>query len=926
MDKRRVPDWLARIRDRRKSESEQPEEELAAEPLVEETVEASIESEEEQITEPDSAQTEEGITKGGLSWSFIEEDAPEPFEALPQSLEDSSIADLIDKVDSPFTEEEQDPADAEKLGELKVSPFDLGTADDLLAELESSSDIKEPVSEDEESAETDQESTDSLSSLEALFEEFGPAQDADDIFGKPAETSAGEEPVDVSPALENLIADLDRYADPEPPTPEEEIPAIEEDEVSFEGLYEAFGPGREKEDIFEKTDQPSELDEGSEDLKDLLAELEESEEDGGLESIEQDLFLEEVGAEDAGDDLFPDSSRSLGTGELLSAAQDLPPELQEDIGDESAFEAMISEEKEIAAEPELTPLIEDSFQFMEDAGEDKPETLIDDDFLADLGVDVDEGEQHPDSSQTEQVLEQPLTEDEFIDSDDGFDSALEAEESPPELDIEEDRVEEPTSLPPFQFADIDPSQMDDELGAFSPSWLDAEGDEKIEEGGEHVPALILGEGETTDEEFGQQLLAAEVSMDEMPAWLQDLGDDIDEDELEMEKQDEPVLVRAKLPSWLEAMRPIETFQTSPELDLEQEEVEEIVEAAGPLAGLRGVLLAEPVVAMPRSATAGVAALDISELHYANTEILRQMVGEEELELARPEKAFVPYPIVRWICGALLVLAVALPTILDFPTFKEPLLAPRSLNSFLEVVNETSPEKPALMIFDYEPGYSGEMDAVAGALVDNLFNRNQAIATLSTRPSGPLLADRMLLRTGSKDNIQNGKDYLHLGYLSGGPSAIQLFAGSPRESLVSGFRLPEDFEIEQPWSAELLSGVNHVSDFSLVAVLTSGTENARMWVEQLHPQMGDTPLVFVTTAGAEPIMRPYFESEIPQIDGILTGLQSAHKYEVWNEQLSEASNRWNSFGMGILVAEIILLGGLLYGSVRWLVTQGILVRE
>jgi len=282
--------------------------------------------------------------------------------------------------------------------------------------------------------------------------------------------------------------------------------------------------------------------------------------------------------------------------------------------------------------------------------------------------------------------------------------------------------------------------------------------------------------------------------------------------------------------------------------------------------------------------------------------------------------------VRWISGALLVLAVAMPRILGFPTFKEPLLAPRSLNSFLEVVNTTPAEKPALLIFDYEPGYSGEMDAVAGALVKNLFDRNQAIVTLSTRPSGPLLADRLLLRTGKKNEIENGQDYLHLGYLSGGPSAIQLFAGSPRSSLLSGFRLPEGFENEQPWSLELLSAVNQVSDFSLVAVLTSGTENARMWVEQLHPQLDNTPLVFVTTAGAEPIMRPYFESENPQIDGILTGLQSGRKYEVWNDQSSDATQLWNSFGTGILVAELILLAGLIYGSARWLVEQGISIRD
>ena len=586
---------------------------------------------------------------------------------------------------------------------------------------------------------------------------------------------------------------------------------------------------------------------------------------------------------------------------------------------------MVSAEKEAKGEPEPISLADESLQRVPEIGEDNADSLIDSEFLADLGVDVSEPEQVPDSGKAEQKLEQTLANETAIDQGDESGSLLEleAQDSAPPADPvadDEQQGDEPLSLPPFQFADVDPSEMDVELGGFSPSWLEDGSEIEIEDGAEQVPGLVLEESDTTEEEFSQQLLASEVAMDQMPAWLQDLGADIGEEEIEGKERDEPGLVRAKLPSWLEAMRPIETFQVPPEL--EEEEVEEIVEAAGPLAGLRGVLLAEPVVAMPRSASAGVAALDISELHYTHTEILRQMVSEEELELATPETAETPYPLVRWISAVLLVLAVALPRIVGYPTFNEPLLAPRSLNSFLEVVNTTLAEKPALMIFDYEPGYSAEMDAVAGALVKNLFDRKQAIVTLSTRPSGPLLADRLLLRTGTKNEIENGQDYLHLGYLSGGASAIQLFAVSPRASLVSGFRLPENIENVQPWSAEILSEVNHVSDFSLVAVLTSGTENARMWVEQLDPQLDGTPLVFVTTTGAEPIIRPYFESENAQIDGILMGLQSGLKYEVWNDQSSDATKLWNSFGMGILIAELILLAGLIYGSTRWLVQQGI----
>jgi hypothetical protein len=324
--------------------------------------------------------------------------------------------------------------------------------------------------------------------------------------------------------------------------------------------------------------------------------------------------------------------------------------------------------------------------------------------------------------------------------------------------------------------------------------------------------------------------------------------------------------------------------------------------------------------MPRTASAGVVALDITENHYANTEILRKMVAEEELELAQPIEISKPFPILRWVISAIVVLAVALPMILEVPTFNEPRFAPRGLNALLETVNASPANRPALMIFDYEPGYSAEMDTTAGALVENILSRDQSIVTLSTRQTGPLLADRMILRIGSEYEITNGIDYVHLGYLSGGPAAIQLFAASPRDSLTSGFRPPEVEDLKEPWETPPLINVQHITDFSSITVITSGTELARTWIEQLSPTIGETPLILVVTAGAEPIVRPYFESRTPQIQGILTGLQAAVKYEVWNGKPGDASQRWNSFGAGMIVAELVLIAALVYGGVTWFLRQ------
>jgi hypothetical protein len=222
------------------------------------------------------------------------------------------------------------------------------------------------------------------------------------------------------------------------------------------------------------------------------------------------------------------------------------------------------------------------------------------------------------------------------------------------------------------------------------------------------------------------------------------------------------------------------------------------------------------------------------------------------------------------------------------------------------------ERPVLFVFDYTPGYSGELDAVAGAILEHIMARQLQVATVSTWPTGPPLAERLLSRFGG-----NGTRYLHLGYLSGGPTAVQLFAAAPREAVLRGFMLPEDLESRSGWQSPMLESVTQLSDFGLVAVITTGTESARTWAEQAHPWMGDTPLVMVLSAGAEPLVRPYYEALEPQVNGILAGIPSAVAYEQINRHPGDAEARWDAFGMGMLAVELLLIVGGIYGASIWL---------
>ena len=437
----------------------------------------------------------------------------------------------------------------------------------------------------------------------------------------------------------------------------------------------------------------------------------------------------------------------------------------------------------------------------------------------------------------------------------------------------------------------------------SPEWLEAmESEDGASEADlPHVPALVGGAEEPADEELGDLGL---------PDWLGEI-EPLEDESASTAQEGSSDLAPATLPNWLEAMRPVDTFRSVVEIEPEDDQA---VESVGPLAGLSGVLLAEPVVAMPRTSSVGSLQLDVSERQYAQAELLHRLVEEEEQEAPAIPKRGVRLAVFRWAIAAVVLVAVSLPIITGAPSFALPSLEPRELGALFSLVERLPLEQPVLVVFDYEPGYAGELEAVSGAFLDQMMARGLPLASMSTRPTGSALALIALAPFVDRYGYENGQSIVNLGYLSGGQTAVQLFAINPREAVLEGFALPE--QVQDVWETPVLNGVEVLSDFGMVAVITADSESARVWAEQARPNMADTPLVVVLSAGAEPLVRPYFEGTDRTIGGILSGLPAAVSYELRNGRPGLAQERWDAFGSAMLAAELVLLAGVGYGLVFW----------
>jgi len=404
---------------------------------------------------------------------------------------------------------------------------------------------------------------------------------------------------------------------------------------------------------------------------------------------------------------------------------------------------------------------------------------------------------------------------------------------------------------------------------------------------------------------------------ELPEWLtEDAGETaLARDALpeELDQQAEPAdgeeLAQADLPEWIREMRPIESVSLDAPVPAE---VDQRVENAGPLAGLRGILPAEDMVTRYHKPPVYSSRLRISEKQRSQASLLDSILEQEALPVSISlHKSHAPRLIGRVLVSLLMLAMVLLPFMT--PLGLEPALMrtpPELLEMFQEIDQTAQIDRPVLLAVDYEPALAGEMYMTALPVVEHLMARNIRLVIVSTVPSGPVLAQSLLDgAVGSLAGREQPATYdlnsmtANLGYLPGGTISLLEFAQYPR--LAAPASITGDYEI---WNQAVLRPVTVLSDFAQVIVITDSAEIGRAWVEQVQPLMGSVPLFMVSSAQAEPMLMPFVDSG--QIDGLAGGMLGGILYSQWRQVDTDASAYWPSYQIGMGVAFLlVLLGGL-----------------
>jgi len=393
---------------------------------------------------------------------------------------------------------------------------------------------------------------------------------------------------------------------------------------------------------------------------------------------------------------------------------------------------------------------------------------------------------------------------------------------------------------------------------------------------------------------------------EMPDWLSDVSNAGQGDATLMPNaEQEEIISPADLPSWVQAMRPVEAVLSE---NLE-DSPDQTVEEKGPLAGLRGALPSVLGAVPSGKPKAYSLKLQTSEEQSASVALFEQLMARETHPspmITQPVEF--SHRFLRFIITIFIFLAVIAPVFLGTQINPIPFSVPVETNAAKQIIeNNLMPDAPVLLVFDYEAALAGELEAAAAPLIDYMvLLKHPRLALIANSPVGAGLAERFmkLENTQVSTYYQPGQSYVNLGFLPGGATGILAFAEDPRALK------PTSNDAQSAWQSPVLKDVQQLSEFGAVILLTDNIETSRVWIEQTEGKLGQAYLLIVTSAQTGPLLQPYVQSG--QVDGLLAGLGNSAPIEQINSGRPGLGRiYWDAYGFGLLTAVVMISLGSLW---------------
>ncbi|MGI6344462.1 MAG: hypothetical protein ACOX18_05280 [Bacillota bacterium] len=258
---------------------------------------------------------------------------------------------------------------------------------------------------------------------------------------------------------------------------------------------------------------------------------------------------------------------------------------------------------------------------------------------------------------------------------------------------------------------------------------------------------------------------------------------------------------------------------------------------------------------------------------------------------------------RRVIYVLLMIAVTVPLVSPLGI---PINTSNLTKAVYNLVDGLEEGDTVLFSLDYSAGSAPEVHPQAVAIMKHVMNKGVKVVLVSFWDAGPMFGEQ-LYQPYLEEGKVYGEDFVNLGYISGGETAIRNFGHNiPATAKV-------DFHNNSVADMPIMQGIKDARDFALVIDFVSGNPGLPEWVRQVQASLNINLCAGAVTVEVPQTM-PFVQSG--QVKGLLQGLRGAAEYELLMEIPGGSVSMMDAQSLG----HMVIIGFILLGNVAFLLDK------
>lgn len=250
---------------------------------------------------------------------------------------------------------------------------------------------------------------------------------------------------------------------------------------------------------------------------------------------------------------------------------------------------------------------------------------------------------------------------------------------------------------------------------------------------------------------------------------------------------------------------------------------------------------------------------------------------------------------RKVIYIVLLIAIALPLLKPIGL---PVSVGKETTGIYDAVEALQPGDVVALAFDYSPSSYAEMHPQAAAVFTHLILKPDIkVVMLAFWETGPMFAQEVIDKIDLHGK-QYGVDFVNLGYVPGGETAMSAFAGDIHNTF------PKDNDGNAISSLPIMENIKTAADINLMVEIAGGSPGVPEMTRQVQG-----PYKVKYAAGlpaiSVPIYMPYMNSG--QMIGLMSGLRGAAEYEMLLKQPGKGVGAMDALSTShlVMIAFIII---------------------